>query len=80
VGLEDKTRSLRYRSGSFGLCGGNPWRFLVAFAIDGEATDCPQPAFDLAGKWVFWGNIDGTVSACDIEDVGRRLAECGLGW
>jgi WD40 repeat protein len=32
------------------------------------------------GRFMTWGNADGTVCVCDVEEVRRRLAEVGLGW
>jgi eukaryotic-like serine/threonine-protein kinase len=37
-------------------------------------------AFSLDGTRLAWGNVDGTVIVCDIQQVRRRLAEVGLGW
>jgi WD40 repeat protein len=36
--------------------------------------------FSPDGRFATWGNADGTISVCDIEQVRRRLAEVGLGW
>jgi WD40 repeat protein len=32
------------------------------------------------GRFLTWGNADGTVCVCDVEAVRRRLTEVGLGW
>jgi hypothetical protein len=36
--------------------------------------------FNAAGTYLAWGNADGTVTVCDIQEVRRRLAAVGLGW
>jgi serine/threonine protein kinase/WD40 repeat protein len=36
--------------------------------------------FNVSGTHVAWGNADGTVTLCDIQEVRRRLAAVGLGW
>jgi WD40 repeat protein len=36
--------------------------------------------FSPDGRFMTWGNADGTVSVCDLEEVRRRLAEVGLAW
>jgi WD40 repeat protein len=36
--------------------------------------------FDLTGRWFAWGNRDGTVTLCDIDEVFDRLEREGLGW
>jgi WD40 repeat protein len=36
--------------------------------------------FNVAGTHIAWGNADGTVTVCDIQEVRRRLAAVGLGW
>ena len=33
-----------------------------------------------AGTQLAWGNIDGTVTVADLNEVQRRLAAEGLGW
>ena len=36
--------------------------------------------FDPSGNFLAWGNDDGSVSVCDLHEIGRRLHEAGLGW
>jgi WD40 repeat protein len=36
--------------------------------------------FSPDGRFLTWGDADGTISVCDVEEVRRRLAEVGLGW
>jgi hypothetical protein len=36
--------------------------------------------FNVAGTHIAWGNADGTVTVCDIQEIRRRLAAVGLGW
>jgi serine/threonine protein kinase/WD40 repeat protein len=36
--------------------------------------------FSQDGNQIVWGNQDGTVTACDLNEVQRRLAGVGLGW
>jgi hypothetical protein len=39
-----------------------------------------EALFNIADTHVAWGNADGTVMVCDIQEVRRRLAAVGLGW
>ena len=36
--------------------------------------------FSQDGNHIVWGNQDGTVTVCDLNEVQRRLAGVGLGW
>jgi WD40 repeat protein len=36
--------------------------------------------FNIKGTHLTWGNVDGTVTVCDLEEIQRRLAVIGLGW
>jgi WD40 repeat protein len=38
------------------------------------------PEFNPDGRLVAWGNPDGSVSVCDLEQVRQRLSEAHLGW
>ena len=45
----------------------------------------PAPAIDTDrftpdGRILVWGNENGTVNVCDMENVRERLSEVGLGW
>jgi WD40 repeat protein len=40
----------------------------------------PEILFSPAGSHAAWGNPDGSVSLCDIEQVRARLSQAGLGW
>ncbi len=53
---------------------------LVRLGIDVQTTSENHTQFNATGSHVAWGNVDGTVSVCDIEEVRRRLAQLGLGW
>jgi hypothetical protein len=37
-------------------------------------------SFSPDGREVAWGNREGSVSVCDLDEVQRRLAEVDLGW
>jgi WD40 repeat protein len=39
-----------------------------------------QLQFSRDGRLFAWGNEDGTVNVCDIQEARRRLTEIGLGW
>jgi WD40 repeat protein len=39
-----------------------------------------SPAFDPSGRWLAWGNPDGTVSLCDLEEVRAQLKRSRLTW
>jgi serine/threonine protein kinase/WD40 repeat protein len=64
-----------------------------AYAVHGKGHDAPLVtiAADLApsgthaefsrdGRIVAWGNVNGTVTVCDLVEVQRRLAEVRMGW
>jgi serine/threonine protein kinase/WD40 repeat protein len=53
---------------------------LLNLGIDSRSSSFQFPPFNPAGTHVAWGNDDGTVSLCDINEVQTRLAELGLGW
>ncbi|HMF10900.1 MAG TPA: hypothetical protein VKE94_01300, partial [Gemmataceae bacterium] len=52
---------------------------LVTLGLDLSITT-PQPQFSPDGTRIAWGNADGSVCLCDIEEVRRRLNDVGLGW
>jgi hypothetical protein len=52
---------------------------LLAIAAD-TALYGTAGQFSHDGHIVAWGNIDGTVSVCDLVEVQRRLAQVELGW
>jgi serine/threonine protein kinase/WD40 repeat protein len=56
--------------------GGEP---LVTLGIDLPITSIHQ-IFSRDGRLLAWGNGDGTVTVCDLQEVRRRLADVGLGW
>ena len=43
-------------------------------------TEEGRPTFSQDGALLAWGNRDGTVTVCHLEDVQRRLAAIGFGW
>jgi len=54
-------------------------RPLVTLGAESTAVVCPIE-FDPTGRLVAWGNRDGSVAICDIQEVRRRLTELELGW
>jgi len=52
---------------------------LVTLGVDTLAEE-GRPTFDRDGALLAWGNRDGTVTVCHLEEVQRRLAALGLGW
>ena len=46
--------------------------------VDASGTDAMK--FSQDGNQIIWGNQDGTVTVCDLNEVQRRLAGVGLGW
>lgn len=38
------------------------------------------PCFDQAGRWLAWGNADGTVSLCDLPEIRLQLSRSNLDW
>jgi WD40 repeat protein len=43
-------------------------------------TEEGRPTFSRDGALLAWGNRDGTVTVCHLEEVQRRLTAIGLGW
>jgi hypothetical protein len=50
---------------------------LVVMGGDGLRNGIPR--FSENGRYLAWGNRDGTVQVADIVDLQRRLAKVGLG-
>ncbi len=50
---------------------------LVTLGID---VPTAKAQFNAAGSHLAWGNLDGTVTVCDLRAIQRRLAQVGLGW
>jgi serine/threonine protein kinase/WD40 repeat protein len=53
-------------------------QLLVRLGIDTRSTS--PGIFSLDGSRLAWGNQDGTVTVCYLEDIQKRLAGIGLGW
>jgi hypothetical protein len=53
---------------------------LLRVARDVEVAGAEGIKFSPDGNQIVWGNEDGTVTICDLNEVQRRLAEFGLGW
>jgi serine/threonine protein kinase/WD40 repeat protein len=51
---------------------------LVTLGPDALATGGAR--FNMAGTHALWGNADGSVTVCDIQEVRRRLTGVGLSW
>jgi hypothetical protein len=52
---------------------------MVILGLD-EPTHLVHAEFNAAGTHAAWGQDDGSVTACRIGEVQRRLVEPGLGW
>jgi WD40 repeat protein len=50
---------------------------LIVLGIDRRISSIVMQ-FDREGRRVAWGNADGTVSVCDLEEIRNRLAGLGL--
>lgn len=50
----------------------------ITLGIDQPTIQRPQ--FDQAGNQLAWGNTDGTVTVCNLEEINERLAVAGLQW
>ncbi|MBI1918652.1 MAG: protein kinase [Planctomycetes bacterium] len=53
---------------------------LVVLAADALSLNIRSQTFNHDGSLLIWGNGDGTVTVCDLNEVQRRLTEVGLGW
>jgi hypothetical protein len=53
---------------------------LVTLGTESLPSNVDDALFNPSGTHVAWGNVDGTVTVCDIQEVRRRLAAVGLGW
>jgi WD40 repeat protein len=51
---------------------------LIVFGTDTPVVE--EVRVNRAGTHLVWGNTDGTVIVCDLEQVRGRLDEVGLGW
>jgi serine/threonine protein kinase/WD40 repeat protein len=45
-----------------------------------DTTPAFRPAFSRDGNRLAWSNADGTVSVCDLRQLGQRLSQVGLEW
>jgi WD40 repeat protein len=52
---------------------------LATLGIDTWSEE-GEPTFSRDGSLLAWGNRDGSVTVCHLEEVQRRLASLGLGW
>jgi hypothetical protein len=50
----------------------------VNFRVDSEILLSPR--FDSKGRWLTWGNADGTISLCDLPKIRAQLGRSGLAW
>jgi WD40 repeat protein len=51
---------------------------LITLAIDTQPAKWPE--FDSTGNLLAWGNLDGTVTVCNLSEINQRLTKIGLGW
>jgi hypothetical protein len=51
---------------------------LVTLGIDTLTTSAVQ--FGILGSQLAWGNRDGSVTVCHLEEINRRLADANLQW
>jgi serine/threonine-protein kinase len=52
---------------------------LVRFGLDKDATGVTI-AVDASGRFAAWGNADGTVSLCDLQETRNQLRSINLDW
>jgi len=50
----------------------------VNLGLDSEILIAP--CFDHTGRWLAWGNADGTVSLCNLKEVHAELGRSSLAW
>ncbi len=53
---------------------------FAILGLDNEYGSGAFPEFSEDGRYLVWGNTDGTVLVADLPEVQRRLARIGLGW
>ncbi len=53
---------------------------LLRIIRDVKLSGSDAIKFSPDGNHIVWGNQDGTVTVCDLNEVQRRLAGVGLGW
>ena len=53
---------------------------LIILGLHGASFGTCGPEFSHNGKHLAWGNADGTVSVCQLQEIRERLAAAGLGW
>jgi len=53
---------------------------LVRIVRDVRLSGAEGIKFSPDGNFIVWGNQDGTITVCDLNEVQRRLAGIGLGW
>jgi hypothetical protein len=51
---------------------------LATLGVDHQTAG--EPEFSEDGRFLAWGNRDGTVFVADLPEVQRRLERIGLGW
>ncbi len=52
---------------------------ILQIAVNSYSNSLPTP-FSPDGRQLIWGNNEGSVSICELDEVRRRLAEVDLGW
>jgi hypothetical protein len=69
------------RSNELSLCRLEADDPLVSFDVGWDNSAFAfAPSFSRDGSLLAWGNADGTVSLCDLENLRGRLNEIGMGW
>jgi len=66
-------------TGGFALCALSDETLLVNLQPVSESQSS-RPKFSLDGRLLAWGNEDGTVTVCDLDEMNHRLAALRLGW
>ncbi len=70
---------LRPAQGFFGIEEGRD-HSLFKVEFDTFQPCILSPKVSLDGRYLGWGNADGSVIVCDLKEVNRRLSEVKLGW
>jgi len=86
LGVEGRRAAMRHRPSDDDDADEPGLEYLVRGEVDPlikfrvELPTSVKARFSADGRYLAWGNPDGSVSLCDLPEVQRRLTALGLGW